>query len=387
MNASVNAFIEQKRLKLNANKCGKIHIENKASNNLCPDQKVHEEDMKISFNEKYLGDIVSNKCNSKDTIKDRKVRGNAILSEMRAILRDIPLGKWRTQIGFTLRKAWFLNGSLFNSEVWSGYTDNDLEDLEVIDHSIIRLIVGAQAKVPVEMLYLETAELPIKSVISVRRLAYLHTILLRHNSELIKQIYTAMKDRPLKLDWITLVKKDMAEINMDLTDEQSSSFSYTDYKKLIKNKVKNKVFKELTDIKASHSKVMNITHVNMDFPQNYLLSNQFSNKMCSLLFNLRSKSVNEFKGNMQSSNQQPPCTVCGQEEDSQEHSLICSVLKKHIPISHMELFESVKYADLFGNIVDQLQITEVFNTIIQTRQQLRKDSGASLPGQYSGPQD
>ena len=159
----------------------------------------------------------------------------------------------------------------------------------------------------------------------------------------------------------------MAEINLDLTDEHIAAFSYTDYKNLIQNKVKNKVFKELTDIEASHSKVMNITHVNMDFLQNYLLSNQFSNKMCSLLFNLQSKSVNEFKGNMQSSNQQSPCTVCGPEEDSQQHSLICSELKKHIPIAHKELFESVKYADLFGNIVDQLQITEVFNTIIQTR--------------------
>ena len=109
--------------------------------------------MKCSEQEKYLGDIVSNKCNSKETIKDRRVRGNAILSKLGAILRDIPLGKWRTQIGLTLRQAWFLNGSVFNSEVWSGFTDNDLDDLEVIYHSIIRLINGAQAKVPVEMLY------------------------------------------------------------------------------------------------------------------------------------------------------------------------------------------------------------------------------------------
>ena len=46
-------------------------------------------------------------------------------------------------------------------------SDLDLDDLEVIDHSIIWLITGAQAKVPVEMLYLETALLPVKSVISV----------------------------------------------------------------------------------------------------------------------------------------------------------------------------------------------------------------------------
>jgi hypothetical protein len=176
LNASVNAFMEQKRLQLNVSKCGKIHIGNKSSRKICPDHKVHTEIMKCSEQEKYLGYIDSNKCNSKETIKDRRVRGNAILSEMGAILRDIPLVKWRTQIGLTLRQAWFLNGSVFNSEVWSGFIDNDLDDLEVIDHSIIRLITGAQAKVPVEMLYLETALLPVKSGISVSTALYSYCI-------------------------------------------------------------------------------------------------------------------------------------------------------------------------------------------------------------------
>ena len=66
--------------------------------------------MKSSEKEKHLGDFVSKKGNSKDTIIDRKSRGETILSEIRAILRDIPLGKIRSEIGFVLRKAWFING-------------------------------------------------------------------------------------------------------------------------------------------------------------------------------------------------------------------------------------------------------------------------------------
>ena len=76
--------------------------------------------MKSSEQEKYLGDIVSNKCNSKETIKDRRVRGNAILSKRGAILKDIALGKWRTQIGLTLRQAWFLNAIAVCSTVRYG---------------------------------------------------------------------------------------------------------------------------------------------------------------------------------------------------------------------------------------------------------------------------
>ena len=97
--------------------------------------------------------FVTSSGNSKETICDRKIRGNAIVSETHAILRDIPLGNQRTQIGLVLRQAWFINGCFVNSEVWTGYSESDLKDLEVMDHDILRAITGSQAKVPTEMLY------------------------------------------------------------------------------------------------------------------------------------------------------------------------------------------------------------------------------------------
>ena len=117
VNATINAFIDSKKLKLGINKCAKIHIGNKSTSARCPEQTIHEEKLKSSEKEKYLGDYVTKYGNSKETIKDRKSRGNAILSEMRAILRDIPLGFRRTKIGIVLRKAWFINSCFCNSEV------------------------------------------------------------------------------------------------------------------------------------------------------------------------------------------------------------------------------------------------------------------------------
>ena len=111
-----------------------------------------------------------------------------------------------------------MNGCLFNSEVWSGYTKSDLHDLVLIDHQILRLITGSQSKVPVEMLYLETSQVPIDDVISVRRLLYLHDILRRPKEELIVQIYTAMKESPLKDDWIHLLRNDMIKFDISLSD-------------------------------------------------------------------------------------------------------------------------------------------------------------------------
>ena len=208
MNAKINAFIETKKLKFGVQKGAQIHFGNKGSNVLCPQQQIHGINMKSSQKEKYLGDFITNKGNSKQTIFERKGRGEAILSEMRAILSEIPLGNWRTTIGLVLRQARFINGCFFNSKVWSGYSENSLNDLEVIDHHILKAVVGGQAKVQSEMLYLETSQLPIKSVITSRRILYLHNILKRQDSELLKQVYNAMKESPLKEDWIHMVNKD-----------------------------------------------------------------------------------------------------------------------------------------------------------------------------------
>ena len=130
LNAAVNTFMELKKLKLSADKCANIHIGNKDSRSRCHVKKVHGEDMKNSDKEKYLGDFVTSNGNSKETIHSRKIRGNAILTEIRAILKDIPLGNQRNQTGLLLRQAWFLNSCLMNSEVWSGYIDSDLRILK-----------------------------------------------------------------------------------------------------------------------------------------------------------------------------------------------------------------------------------------------------------------
>ena len=56
-NATINSFMELNKLTLSAEKCSKIHIGKKTHQ--CPKLKVHENEMKESQKEKYLGDIIS----------------------------------------------------------------------------------------------------------------------------------------------------------------------------------------------------------------------------------------------------------------------------------------------------------------------------------------
>ena len=96
--------------------------------------------------EKYLGDIVTSTGKIKHTIEYRKNRACAIDAKILVIIADVPLGKYKIEIGLKLRQAMLLNGVLFNSESWHGVTDNDMKTLESIDEQLLRSLVSAQAK-------------------------------------------------------------------------------------------------------------------------------------------------------------------------------------------------------------------------------------------------
>ena len=73
INAIVNAFIENKKLKLSNSKCKRIHVSKlKEIHQRCPTLKVHDQKMKDSIEEKYLGDIVDKSGTVRKTIEDRR---------------------------------------------------------------------------------------------------------------------------------------------------------------------------------------------------------------------------------------------------------------------------------------------------------------------------
>ena len=47
----------------------------------------------MSSQEKYLGDMINTTGNVKATVADRISRGHGIVSEIRAILNQVPLGR------------------------------------------------------------------------------------------------------------------------------------------------------------------------------------------------------------------------------------------------------------------------------------------------------
>ena len=105
-----------------------------------------------------------------------------------------------------------------------------------IDKYLLREILGAHAKAPIEQLHLETGTLSIPQIIATRKMIYLQTILKRPKGVIIRNIYEAMKEESHQGHWCQLIVNDFEKINLHISDNLIVIMNEEDYKNLIKKK-------------------------------------------------------------------------------------------------------------------------------------------------------
>lgn len=251
----------------------------------------------------------------------------------------------------------------------------------------MRIICNGHAKTPIEFYYLETGATPLKQIISSRRIMYLHNILSREDSELVKRVYVTQRDNPTSGDFVELVKSDLEDINIEYIEKAIIQQSKTQLKLIIKEKLKASVLKKLKDKQSSHSKIRDITYNKLQI-QPYMASNKFTNEMVQLIFNFRSSMIKNVKANFSSINRNNMwCKLKCQDEkeiDSQQHLLGCKVLLKELKDQERESLSNVVYDFLFGSLEQQRQVALVLGKLLEIRDKLLENERLPV-GLNTGP--
>ena len=102
-NSTKIAIMEMNKTELSEGKCSRMHTGKKNEN--CPELKAHDKEMNNSKKEKYLGDIIYETGSIESTITNRVQREWGCYSQIKAMLRDLALGKRRIESGFMLRES------------------------------------------------------------------------------------------------------------------------------------------------------------------------------------------------------------------------------------------------------------------------------------------
>ena len=82
--------------------------------------KVHKSKIDSNTQEKYLGEVIYKSGKNKTNIEKRQSIGYGIISNILAIINEIPHSYWKIMARQRMRQARLLNGILCNSEAWHG---------------------------------------------------------------------------------------------------------------------------------------------------------------------------------------------------------------------------------------------------------------------------
>ena len=141
--------------------------------------------------DKYLGDIITADGTNDKNVKARTDKGYGIIDQLMDIFRDYSFGPYFFQVDVMFRNSMFINAILCNSEVWYNLSEANINQLELVDETLIRRIFEYLA----------------------------------NKQSLQYRVFQAQLKSPCKGDWTSTVSNDLCELGITLTHQEISRMS------------------------------------------------------------------------------------------------------------------------------------------------------------------
>ena len=284
------------------------------------------------------------------------------------MLEDIYFGPFHVEVSLVLRKSLLINSILLNSEVWYGVTKSNVEELEIVDNSLLRRTMETPACTPTPMLYLELGCIPIRYVIIGRRLMYLQYLLQQEEDSLLYSFLMAQLENPVQGDWVEQVKKDLIEVELNIPFEQIKQMPIDQFKVKVQTATSKAAFQYLSCEKAKLSKIKDVPHSELKI-QNYLQPLALDVQDSKLLFQLRSRMV-EVKTNFRNKYSDISCPVCKLTEDTQQHVMECTILLSR---SNIMVSDMTRYSHIFSEDIEKQKVAlQTFKSFCNDRKDYLK---------------
>ena len=113
---------------------------------MCESLKVNNHLINNVKTSKYLGDILSNDGKHKVNVLERKRKAIGIISDVFAILDELPLASKHVETGLLLRQTVLLSSLLFNTESVGNYTESDINAMEAVDNIFLSNLITKRQK-------------------------------------------------------------------------------------------------------------------------------------------------------------------------------------------------------------------------------------------------
>ena len=262
-----------------------------------------------------------------------------------------------------------------NLEVSLNLTEKDIKILSDVDFMLLKAAMKVSSKASGCLLLLELGICSIKFILKKKRLSFLYSLLASENSSLSRAVWDRQVKSPSKNDWCELVKKDLKELNINLSFDDIENMSKSAFRNLINNACKKACFQSLLLEKSKLSKGSEIVFSTFQ-TQNYLNpGNGLTIEEMRRIYHLRCRQV-FLKCNFPSFFGDKKCVAPHQAFDRQKHVFYCSFFSSKNEIAS----PNIKYDDIFAsNVKNQIEVMRIFYERLERRKGYLSPSNNGAP--------
>ena len=263
------------------------------------------------------------------------------------ILETIYFGDHYFQTVVLLRNAFLVSVLTNNSEIWFNISIRDMQSIESVDYQLISRALSTHSKTSTCLMMLEMGLAPIRFIIKMKRLNYLHHLLNTNEDSIPRQILFQQMKKPYKNDWIPTVQEDLNDFGINMSLDQITSTSKNNWKKIVKKACIDSAYTFLIQQKSKLSKGKEIIYKSLQM-QNYLKAgNGLTVESMKNIFYIRSRNL-QLKCNFPLQYSDRKCIVAECDgEDSQIGLFTCNYFAGDNTNMHFQ----VKYEDIFSSNV------------------------------------
>ena len=196
--------------------------------------KLNGKPLKQVHEIEYLGDVITEDGKLDATIEQRRQKAISVTAELCAITSE--LGRsCELQAIIQYYNGIIVPRTLFNSETWNNETRENIQNLESTLHRSLKRLLKIPYSTPTKGLYRELGLMSGKNQIAIKKILFLHRILVGKN-KLAKDILEEQKKLPGKT-WIANTLSIMEEMNITIDENEIKNMKKEQWKRLVKKKV------------------------------------------------------------------------------------------------------------------------------------------------------
>ena len=206
------------------------------------EQYLGQTDIENVKSQKYLGFVLSSTGNNMENINAVKKKAIGVVKSALNKLNSLNLKYYYFECSIIILNVMVRSSILYASEMYYQLKENEVRQLERIEEQFMRKVLNTTKSCPIVSLYLTLGHIPARFEITKMKLLYLKHILSENEGSMIRKFFHLQLEMPTKGDWASSCLKDIKDLNLSISLKEIQLMTYEKFKKILKEKIKEKSF-------------------------------------------------------------------------------------------------------------------------------------------------